>query len=258
MNQKPKQIERDDATSIFDSDPILGNYISHHPSNRTRLMIIAGVIYTIAVGIIQLVFWNVADNIASIFIPILFAGLAGVVLWYMLHHWNREVVLYERGFSFRQGSSTAYILYMNVVKLVPNIEKNSFLGFSWKVYDYKLVTDIDEILTINNVYSSIDKLTRVLESLVTRDRLPILRQKMQSGTAIPFNDSVSLSLEGITIDDKVLFWQEFKGQSVKNAQIILQSSDNDTWASIPVNELDNPMLLLVLLKERGRNPEIAQ
>ena len=96
MSKDIQQIERDDATSIFESDPILGKYVSHHPSNRLRLMIIAGVIYTFAVGIIQLVFWNVDDSIASIFIPLLFAGVVGGVLWYMLHHWNREVVLYER------------------------------------------------------------------------------------------------------------------------------------------------------------------
>ena len=258
MSKDIQQIERDDATSIFESDPILGKYVSHHPSNRLRLMIISGVIYTFAVGIIQLVFWTVDDSLASIFIPLLFAGVAGAVLWYMLHHWNREVVLYERGFSFRQGSSTAYILYVNVIKLFPNIKKNNFLGFSWIVYDYKLVTDVDETLSLNNVYSNIDKLTRTLEAFVTRDRLPILRHKMQDGTAIPFSDSLSLSRDGIMLDSNVLFWQEFIGKSVKNGQIILQSIHEDTWASIPVSELDNAVLFLALLKEQRHKPEITQ
>lgn len=258
MSQQPKQVERDDATSIYEPDPILGKYISHHPSNRMRLMIIGGSIYAVAVVIIQAIFWNVDDENAAVFVPILFAAVAGAVLWFMLHHWNREVVLYERGFSYRRGSITAYILYMNVVKLIQNLEKVSFLGFSRTVYDYKLITDIDETLTIDNVYSNPDKLTRALEAFIARDRLPIMRHLIQTGKPASFSERLHISQEGIMLDDKDLFWQEFKGQRVKNGQLILQSQNDEAWATIPVDEIDNPVLLIALLKERGRPPEIAQ
>ncbi len=258
MSHQPKQVERDEATSIYQADPILGKYVSHHPSNRIRLMIIGGGIYTVAVVIVQAIFWNVSDETASIFIPIIFAGIAVAVLWFMLHHWNREVVLYERGFSYRRGSSTAYILYVNVVKLIQNLEKISFLGFSRTVYDYKLITDIDETLTINNVYSNPDKLTRALEAYIARDRLPIMRHMIQTGKPATFSERLHIRQEGIMLDDKELFWQEFKGQRVKNGQLILQSATDDEWAIIPVDEIDNPVLLIALLKERGRIPEVAQ
>lgn len=258
MSQKPQKIKRDEATSIFEADPILGKYLSHHPSNRIRLMIIGGIIYGISVVIIQAVFWNVSDDIAAIYIPIIFAIIAGGILWYMLHHWNREVVLYDRGFSYRRGSSTAYILYMNVVKLIQNLEKVSFLGFSRTVYDYKLITDIDEILTINNVYSNPDKLTRALEAFIARDRLPIMRHMLQTGTPVSFNDSLQISQDGIRWDDKELLWQEFKGQTVKNGQLIMQTTNDEPWATIPVSEIDNPVLFIALLKERGRAPEIGK
>ncbi len=254
MSQQPQQIERDDSASIYEADPVLGKYLSHHPSNRLRLMIIGGILYMLPVGIMQLIFWNIENNFASIFLPISFAAIAGAVLWWMLHHWNREVVLYERGFSFRQGSATAYILYANVLQLIQHIERVGFLGFSRTVYHYQLITDIDETLIINNIYSNPDKLTRSLEAYIARDRLPVVRTNIAEGQAVEFARNLRITREGIMLDDTELFWQEFKAQRVKDGQLILQSHDNETWGIIPVSEINNPVLLIALLKHRGQAP----
>ena len=254
MSQKPQQIERDDSASIYEADPVLGKYLSHHPSNRLRLMIIGGIAYAVPVGILQLIFWNIDNNFASIFLPISFAAIAGAVFWWVLHHWNREVVLYERGFSFRQGSATAYILYANVIKLIQHIERTGFLGLSRTVYNYQLITDIDETLTINNVYSNPAKLTRALEAYITRDRLPVLRQKIADGNPVEFSDNLRIAPEGIMLNEKELFWHGFKAQRVKEGQLILQSNDDDMWGIIPVDEINNPVLLIALLKDRGQIP----
>lgn len=253
-----QHIERDDATSIFDPDPILGKYVSHHPSNRLRLMLIAGVLYALPVGALQLIFWNVDDQTAAIFLPIIYATIAGACIWFMLHHWNREVVLYERGFSFRQGSSVAFILYANVLKLTQRIEKISFLGFSRTVYDYTLVTDVDETLKINNVYSNPEKLTRILEGSIARDRQVIMRDKIRTGEGAGFGDDLKLLREGIVYQDRELVWHEFKQHRVKDGQFIIQSKDNDEWAVIPVMEINNPVLFIAMLKERGKIPEATR
>lgn len=252
MSQQPQQIERDDASSIYEADPVLGKYFSHHPSNRLRLMIIGGILYTLPVGIMQLIFFNVENELASIFLPTSFAAIAGAILWWILHHWNREVVLYERGFSFRQGSATAYILYANVTQLIQHIEGVSFLGFSRTVYDYQLTTNVDEKLTVNNVYSNPDKLTRALESYIARDRLIIMRKKMAEGQELDFNVNLRITGKGIMLDDKELSWQDFKTHRVKDGQLILQSNDDEVWAAVPVNAINNPVLLIALLKERGQ------
>lgn len=256
MSQEPQQIERDDATSIYDADPILGKYVSHHPSNRIRLLIIGAILYAIPVGILQLLFWNVDDQTAAIFLPFLFAGLAGAVLWYMLHHWNREVVLYERGFSYRQGSTTAYILYANIVKLKQHIENVSLLFFSRMVYDYTLITDIDETIRINNLYSNPEKLTRLLDALIINNRLPTLHYKIDNGETVKFGESLGIMRDGIVLNERELFWHEYKTQRVREGQLILQSKEDDEWAVVPVNEIDNPALLIALLKSGGKRKAV--
>lgn len=258
MSQEPQQIERDDASSIYEADPILGKYLAHHPSNRLRLMIIGGILYTVPVGIMQIIFWDVENELASIFLPISFAIIAGAILWWILHHWNREVVLYGRGFSYRQGSRTAYILYSSVVQLKQHIEGVSFLGFSRTVYDYELTTDIDEKLKINNVYSRVDALTRALEAYIARDRLIIMRKKMEEGQTLDFNANLRITGEGIMLDDELLAWQDFKTQRVKNGQLLLQGNHDEIWGTMSVEEINNPILLIALLKERGQIPGTKQ
>jgi len=258
MSQTPEHIERDDATSIFDADPILGNYVSHHPSNRIRLTIISLIIYALPVFALQLMFWTVETEVASVFLPIVFAIIGGGAFWFSAHHWNREVVLYERGLSYRQGSATAYILYANVVKLIQNIERVSFLGLSRTVYDYKLTTDLDETLIINNVYSNPERLTRSLDAFIARDRLPIIRHKIAEGGDASFNDNLRINREGIMLDDRILLWQEYKAQRVKHGVLYIQSREDDEWAVIPVTEIDNPVLLIAALKDRGQSPEPSQ
>ncbi|MEO1643902.1 MAG: DUF6585 family protein [Chloroflexota bacterium] len=260
MSDKLKRVERDDATSIYDPDPVLGKYVSHHPSNRLLLLIRAGIFYAIAVVVLQLIFFTVPDEAAAIFLPIAFAGIAGIALWYTLHHWNREVVLYERGFTFRQGSDTAYILYANVVKLMQNIEVIGGGSFKRRFFDYKLITDVDEVLPITNVYSNPDKLTRLLERAITRDRLQIMQEQLSRGEEVALAENFKLTPDGILLPDKELFWRELADARVKQGHIIIASTSDEAWHSAPTDSFDNPMLALAALKSMSKrmNPANTQ
>lgn len=252
MSEDLQQVERDDAASIFDPDPVLGGYVSHHPSNRVLLMIRAGLFYGVAVIALQLVFFPVPDATAGIYLPIAFAAVAGATFWYMLHHWNREVVLYQRGFTYRQGSATAYILYANVIKLLQNIEVVGAGSLKRRFFDYKLVTDMDETLPITNVYSNPDKLTRLLEKFITRDRLQLLEGRLAKGENVSLAPDFTLTSEGILRAEDELFWHEYRGARVKNGQITIASSRDEAWATLPADSFDNPLLALAALKQLGK------
>lgn len=240
--------------ALFEDDPTLGEYISHHPSRRVMLLMRGVIIYAIPTLILQVLFLNVDDQTAAIFLPFIYALLAGAVIWYVLHLWNREVVLYERGLSYRQGSATAYVLYGNIVRVRQSIEKQSFAGlFPRTVYDYTLTTDLDETLRITNLYSETAKLTRALDAFIARDRLPMMRHQMASGQEVPFTERLRLTREGILAEERELFWHEFMGYRVQGGTMILQSKDNPEWAKIPVSEISNPVLLIALFKERRNN-----
>jgi uncharacterized membrane protein YiaA len=236
---------------LFEADPTLGDYISHHPSRRMMLLIRGAVIYSVAVLLLQIIFWSVDDQTASIFLPFIYAAISGGVFWYVLHLWNREVVLYEHGLSYQQGSNTAHVLYANIVRVRQRIEKVSLAGFFARtIYDYTLITVLDETLQITNLYSETEKLTRALDAYIARDRLPIIRQQIVSGQEAPFTEELRLTREGILYEARELFWHEYQGYRVQAGMMILQSKDNPEWAKISVIDINNPVLLITLLKER--------
>jgi hypothetical protein len=242
--------------NIFAADPVLGKYISHHPSRRLMLLLRGAIFYAIPAWILQLLTANLDDQTAALFVPFTLAAIAGAVGWYILHLWNREVVLYEKGFSYRRGSVTAYFRYENIAVLRQSIEKHSILGlFPRTVYNYTLISDIDETIQLNNLYSNTEKLTRSLDALIALARMPHIRQMIAAGQAVPFSDSFKLSREGLVQGEHELFWHEFKGYKVQSGRLILQSSDNPEWAALALREINNPPLLLALLKERVKNRE---
>lgn len=244
--------------SIFDADPVLGKYLSHHPSRRMMLLLQGAVFYAIPTAILQLLTLNLDDATAAIFLPVTFALIAAAIAWYILHFWNREIVLYEKGFSYQRGSVTAFFRYENIVVLRQSIEKQSFFGiFSRTVYNYELITDLDEHLAINNLYAHTEKLTRSLDALIARDRLPHIRQLISSGQTANFREGFKLNREGILEGERELFWHEFSAYRIQGGRLILQSKDNPEWASLPLKEINNPPLLLALLKERVKNRDEA-
>jgi hypothetical protein len=242
--------------NIFAADPLLGKYLSHHPSRRFMLLLRGAIFYAIPALILQALTANLDDQTAAYFVPFTFAAIAGGVGWYILHLWNREVVLYERGFSYRQGSVTAYFRYENIVTLRQSIEKHSILGlFPRTVYDYTLISDLDESLRINNLYSNTEKLTRSLDALIASARMPAIRQMLATGQKVPFSENFRLSNEGLIQGERQLVWQELKAYKVQAGRLILQSPDNPEWAALPLRDINNPPLLLALLKERVKNRE---
>ena len=94
--------ETDGEVEIAD-DPVLGKVIANYPSDRVRLLMIGGGVYAAGTLLINLVFLPVDASVALPAVVTLLAVLGLGVSWYLLHHWNREVVLFERGFSYREG-----------------------------------------------------------------------------------------------------------------------------------------------------------
>jgi hypothetical protein len=249
-DEKAKQ-DDDDNAPIIEDDPALGRYVGHYPSNRLMLLIRGGIIYAVAVGLLQLIFLTVPDNIAGIFLPMLFAGVGLGVAWYVLHLWNREVILYEHGFSYREGSRLAQFYYGKIVTVRQKAERVAYFGFIKRdLYTMTLISDQDEILTLNNVYSSIAELVSKLESTITRARLPIAQARLARSETLDFG-AVRLSQQGIETDAGVLTWADFAGYRLEGKDIKLAARTNPDYAAFPVKQLDNVLLLLALLRGRG-------
>src|SRR5262245_10808910 len=203
------EIQNEVPEPITAPHPTLGNYVSHHPSNRLRLVILALIYYSILVFILQALFWNVDDNTASYFLPILFAAVGLAAFWYAAHFWNREVILYEHGFTYRQGSQLGQFRYADVVRLQPDVSRIAILKFIQQTnFNYTLVTVDDEILRITNLFTDIAKLVARLEGYIIRDRLSIVQHAINTGQAVDVGAGLCLSKTGLEYQGRELFWHE--------------------------------------------------
>ena len=93
--------------TIIKDDPILGQFIATYPVNRLRLLILGGLVLGVVWFVTTVTLWNVDQDIASIATVTIIFVVSLVVGWGIMHLWNREVVLYERGFFLQAWFSAS-------------------------------------------------------------------------------------------------------------------------------------------------------
>lgn len=249
----------EEASSLFVPHPAYGRYRSHHPSRRIVLMMRAGVAYSIAVIVLQLLTWNVSDNVAAVFLPISYGGIAAAALWYVVHYWNREVVLYERGFTYREGSRTGQFYYKDITTVRQNIEDLSLGSLRLRtIYTYQMISRYDEQLTINNIYSETRNLINRLDSFIARERLPELREDLAQSKPIRFGDAFQLSQAGIGYEGKILAWDDVVSVRVRGGSLIIDSVSEEVWAVESVPDIDNVVIFIGLIKALAPRIEQSQ
>lgn len=230
---------------------VLGRYVSHHPSRREVLLFRGGLAYTAVVMGLNLIFINDESTVVEYGLPIVFVMCALVVFWYIAHYWNREVILYQNGFSYRQGSQQGEFYYAEIAALKPNVQRATYFGvFTRTNFKYLLKTQLDESLLITNLYSDVEKLTDRLERFIIRDRLPLIQDEIGRGIIVDFGDGLRVSNMGVEYDGRELFWHEFVGYKAKQGKLHIQSKTDDAWAEIALDTIDNLLLLVAFLKTR--------
>ncbi len=238
---------------LFKYDDVLGRYISHHPVNRFRLVAQALFVYFIATTILQLLFVELDDQTASIILIFSFAAIALGLGWYVMHLWNREVVIYEKGFNFREGSTVADFKYDEVASFRQKAERLRYFGglFRRNVYTFTLTTYRGEVIKLTNLYTDIEKLGNNLEvgiNSVLDDRV---QDTLEQGESVSFGESFEISNGGINADGQDLTWEEFDSFGTKQGQLTLSSKTDDTWYQIALEDVDNLSLLAKILREKS-------
>ncbi len=234
---------------MLEDDPVLGKFIASYPASRSRLLLQGAAAYAAAALVIQVAFASLDDETASRIVISALAVLAIAIGWYVSHLWNREVVFYERGFSYREGSHTAFIKYVDVVSLRQRAEKMRYFGVvRYTIYRFTVRTVMDEIVVFNNIYHRVGELGARLEAAVQLARRPEIDRALEAGERAAFGDTLFLSAEGLHEGGRDLPWSKFAGYKIQNRRLILSAHGDETWYSVPLTEVDNITLLLDLLK----------
>jgi hypothetical protein len=240
----------------LEADPVYGKPLANYPSDRGRLLLICGGIYLVITLVLNLAFINIDQQVASIFVIGGMALAALVIGWFALHYWNREVVLYEHGFSYREGSREVFFNYVDVGQVRLRAERVTYFGGLVRrtIRELRLHTVHDETILLNSVYRRIDELTTRLERLITQARHPIVEAQLDEGKALDFAAGLALTQDGIQFNRETLAWEAFGNYSLGGGRLRLNRDDGQPWHSIPLAELVNAALLVTLLERRQTDP----
>lgn len=240
-------------SSLFDDDPILGRFVAYFPSYRLRLLIIGGLLYGIPVVILQVLLANVEG--ASVLIIGSYAGIALLVGWYVLHLWNREVIVYENGFTYRQGSQIGYFRFVDITRIHQQAERVSYFGiFKRDLITYTLHTEQAEVLHVNVVYKDVARLGLLLENKITAARQTIVEAQLEAGASVEFG-GLMLTGSGLHYAEQELTWDDFGKVAIERGALRLFDRSQSEQIVIPLAELDNLMLLVKMLRDHQPTAE---
>ena len=233
-------------------DPVLGAVISSHPSERGRPLLYSAVIAGVISVVLNFTIAAIPEWWSPPLTVILMAAVVLALGWYLLHIWNREIILYERGFSYREGSQTVFFQYAEIRALRLRAERKAYFGglIRRAVYRFTVTTTAGEVFTITNLYRRTAELGERLNERVDLVLLPRLAAQIERGETVTFGERLSLSADGLRAEGGTLAWEHFAGWEVGGGHIRLKSTAGEVWSAVPLAEIDNITILLVMLRAR--------
>lgn len=242
---------------MIEADPVFGKVIANYPSNRTRLIAPAVVLSGVASVILNVTLAAVEAWWGPFLTVIIMAAVVLGLGWRVLHLWNREIVLYEEGFSYREGARPVFFLYHEILSIRQHGQRLAYFGglIRRNTYQFTLTTLRGEVMILNNIYVRIEELGAQIEKKVYAVLEPYLKQEMAKGEIIPFSNSLRLTKEGLEEKGRELLWEEFDGYKIGDGQLsIFAQPDTSLWLSIPLPEVDNLPILIRWFKQREHTP----
>lgn len=236
---------------MLDADPVLGAVVATYPIDRARLLIPAGLVIGLASVVLNFTLATVPT-----WGPPLTVGVMAVVAlaagWWVLHFWNREIILYENGFSYREGGRDVLFHFAEIHSLRQRAEQVAyFFGLARRIsYRFTLVALRGERIVLGNQYRRVGELGLRLEQGVNRQLEPAVRDRLAKGERVPFADTLRLSADGLHERGRDLPWSAYGGYRLAGGRLALLDATGAEWFSLPLAEVDNLTLLVLLLRER--------
>lgn len=235
----------------IEADPILGEAIANFPSDRGRALLIAGVIGGAAAVFLNFTFAAIPEWWGPALTIVLMASIGLALGWYVLHLWNREIILYERGFSYREGSKIVHFFYHELRGVRLRAERRSYFGgrIHRNVYRFTVTTNQNETFVITNVYRRAAELGTKLTENLNRVLQPTIAPKLERGESIPFGDTLKVSAAGLQAGERQLAWENYGKYRIGGRQLAILDKSGEVWFSAPLYEVENITLLLDVLRQ---------
>lgn len=244
----------------IDPHPVLGEHVDNFPSRRMPpLLIVWGTLIVVSL-LFNIATYNIDLSDYGPWIATVFGVAALLSGWWVMHLWNREVILYEHGFSYREGSKNIPFGYIDLRAIRLHAEELSYFGGRLRrsVYRVTLYTHAGDVIRLGNIYRRVQQLGDKLNAIVTEIRRPQIQESLAAGESVPFSTELSLATNGLTVaadaleghtTDAHLPWAAYGGYNIANRQLNLLTAEGAVWFRLPLREIENLLLLLELLRE---------
>jgi hypothetical protein len=237
--------------------PLLGEPVDNFPSRRLRPLLI-GWSFLIGVSLLfNLATWNIDTSAYGPWVALVFGIVALAVGWWVMHLWNREVILYERGLTYREGSTDVPFYYDELASIRLRAEQLMYFGglLRRRAYQVTLTTHAGDVIRLDKTYRRVDQLAEALNQRITDLRRPQIQAALAAGEAIPFTPYLSLTTTGVVVDTEngdsvTLAWDDYTGYAAKQGQLQLMTTAGRVWVRVPLNEIDNLWLLVEYLRAK--------
>jgi hypothetical protein len=236
---------------MLEADPVLGAVVATYPADRARLLIPAALMIGVVAVLLNFTLAAVPD-----WGPPLTVGLSALVSlivgWWVLHFWNREVILYENGFSYREGGRDVLFHFAEIHSFRQHAEQMAYFGGRLRRVSYRftMIGLHGERIVLGNLYRRVGELGLRLEQGINRQLEPAIRDRLAKGERVPFSDTLRLSNDGLHERGHDLAWPDYGGYQLSGGQLTLRAADGSAWFSLPLSEVDNLLILVKLLRER--------
>lgn len=246
----------------IERDLLLGEVVDNFPSRRLRVLVSG---WAVLLGSGTLFNFALLPWLGSEWSGPLFGlgvGMMGLVIgWRVMHYWNREVILYEHGFRYREGSYHVPFRYDEIKTIRLRAERWVYLGVIRRnQYEIRLTTYGGDVIRLTDVYHRIETLS---DSLTERIH-PLLRKAhaltLSQGEAIEFGSGLKLGTEGLSVSQNVLqdatadahlAWANFGGYRIQDRQLQLLTHEQQVWFAPSLSALDNITLLIEFMKQKS-------
>jgi hypothetical protein len=245
------------------ADPVLGAAYSVHVSDRLRLLITAALIGGPAAVLLNFTLAEI-EGWGPPLTVVIMAALGLGLGWYVLHGWNRAIIVYERGYSYREGGETVFFAWQEVRGVRAEAAVTSAFGGRLKRTRYRYVVGhhSGDQVVLTRLYRRVgalgDAITAAVEASIERAADDLLQRKGRIAFGEPGEGSLAFTHDGLLHDAnprtgaeaRLLPWAAFGGFRVADRALTVLDRDGAVWVSLPLREIENVGLLVRWLRAR--------
>lgn len=182
--------------------------------------------------------------------PLAFAGilflLGAWAGWSAYSNWNKGVMIYDRGFAYRDRKGIQMWQWINVSSITAAITRHYTNGiYTGTTHVYTLFNNQNEKVVINDSFKKVEELAGFIEDNIYPTLYERASQAYNSGQTLTFGP-VAINKGGIMIGKKTYPWADVKQVSINNGFVKVSKKDGGWFSGASASAAVIPNLKIML------------